>query len=163
MNTTDGLIEIISDLRRINMERMECYEGTLNREQFLQVELTEMINNKLRECRRNIEALTKLSLSFGVEFGRFGLIPGKIFLAWTEARKDWVGNFRKSVLNECSYGEAAVLEAYRTALVSDALNHCETRRILMDQKFLVQIFTEQVSRYSDFQALSLQPLMYVNY
>lgn len=163
MNTTDGLIEIISDLRRINKERLECYEGVLSKEQFLHVELTYMINNKIKECRRNIEALTKLSMSFGVEFGRFGIIPGKIFLAWIEARKEWMGNFRNSVLNECSYGEAAALEAYKTALVSDALTHFESRRILMDQKFSVQIFTDQVNRYRDLQALSVQPLMYRNY
>ncbi len=163
MNTTDGLIEIISDLRRINKERLECYEGVLSREQFLHVELTELINKKIKDCRRNIEALTKLSKSFGVEFGRFGIIPGRIFLAWAEARKDWMGKFRNSVLNECSFGEASALEAYKTALVSDALTHFESRRILMDQKFSMQIFTDQVNRYRDLQALSVQPLMYRNY
>ena len=163
MNTMDGLIEIISDLQRINKERQEYYEGMLNREHFLQDELTEMINNKINECRRNIEVLTGLSMSFGISFQSVRMVPGKIFLAWSEAKNEWRNNFRQSVLNECSYGETAALEAYRTALVSESLHHVEARRILMDQKFLLQIFTEQVNRYLDLQALSFQPLLYGNY
>ncbi len=163
MNTTDGLIEILSDMRRINKERLDCYENVLNREQVLHVQLLSMINNKISECRRNIVALTKLTMSFGVDFGELGIIPGQIFLLWSEARKECRDNFRQSVLNECSEGEAAALEAYRAALVSEVLNHFESRKLLMDQKFLLQIFMDQLNRYRDLQVLSVQPVLYSNY
>ncbi len=158
MNAIHELPQIIADLVRINKDRAEHYEGILNGGENLHHELIQMINRKINESHRNIRALNRLIKSYDIDFSGFGIAPGKIFITWSASKNERISKHGSSDLSNCSFDEEAVLEAYRTALVSEALNHVESRKMLMDQKFSLQTFANQINRYRDLQYLSYQPV-----
>lgn len=157
----EGLLEIICDLIRINKDRGDYYERLIIETEIINMELIEILKSKANDNYKNAEKLSGLIVSNAGYFCEYTVTPGKIFRVWKDAKNGGDGKDREGLLNSCECGDAATLEAYKTALNSDSLNDYASRELIMDQKYSLQTSHDSIKKYRDFQVLvHLQELVY---
>ncbi|MCW3093535.1 MAG: family four-helix-bundle protein [Ferruginibacter sp.] len=140
--------EIIGDLIRINKIRIECYYKLTVEDNESSDELKELFEYKAIKVQNNNEELLEL-LTWN---DSLPIPPGRIFLDWNKTKKMLSSENGKAVLSFCEWGEEAALEAYKSALISGALDPI-ARRVIMDQKYSLQSSHNQIKKYLDLQDL----------
>lgn len=147
------LIEVITDLIRINIDRAECFENTMRESEVLDMELIQILIDDAQKSRNNAKELIDLITVRGISFTKDIARPGKIYLLWKDAKKLLSANDRLILLYDYACGKEAALEAYRAALTSESLNDYASRNLIMDQKYSLQISQEMIKKYRDLQDL----------
>ena len=148
----DELIQVLNDLVRINNDRMEGYERAIETAKEDDIDLVGVFNRMTGESRKNKAELVEAIESVG---GRVDFTEttnsGKLYRFWMKIKESLSGNDRRSVLDDCEFGEDAAQKAYQEALESDAAMDADTRKLIIDQKTSLRNSHDIIKRLRDLQ------------
>ncbi|TMI86107.1 MAG: PA2169 family four-helix-bundle protein, partial [Bacteroidetes bacterium] len=119
MERNERTIEVLNDLIRINHDRVEGYEKAIGETDENDVDLRNIFNRMADESRKYSRELTERVQRLGGEPAGGTTASGKIYRTWMDVKSAFSRSERKSVLEECEYGEDAAQKAYDKALDPD--------------------------------------------
>lgn len=123
MEHTKETIVILNDLIEINNDRIIGYEKAIHELKDGDHDLKTLFAGMIDESRQARMALGKEVQALGgeMESGSATTNSGKIYKAWMDVKAVFTGHDRKTVLNNCEFGEDAAQKAYDAALLSEDL------------------------------------------
>ncbi len=150
MENRNASAEILNDLVQIHNDRVVGYETAMkelkDEDQGLKMLFVKMIGESQR---------LKMALATEVEVA--GLLPekgttnsGKIYRVWMDVKAIFTGKDRKTILNNCEFGEDAAQNAYKMALESGDLSEFH-RRIVKEQQAVLKVSHDEVKALRDAQ------------
>jgi len=126
--------EVINDLLRINMDRVEGYRKAANETKDKDTDLRQLFNTMADQSQAIAGELRKNLDEKGEAPVSETSIAGKLYRGWMDVKATFTGKDRKAILSSCEYGEDAAQKAYKTALEDrDALTP-DLRDLLTDQQ-----------------------------
>lgn len=146
METTEKTTEILNDLVQINNDRIEGYERALKELKDGDADLKELFSGMIRESTEYKSQL----VSAGANPDNDTTNSGKIYRVWMDVKAVFTGHDRKTVLENCEFGEDAAQKAYDTALSSDNLPS-DVRSLLSQQKQALKASHDRIKLLRDFQ------------
>lgn len=151
MKTTTETAEVLNDLIQINNDRIEGYEKARQELKDEDADLKTLFLNMIGESQKYKMALaTEVSaLGEAIETGTTN--SGKIYRAWMDVKALFTGHDRKTVLNNCEFGEDAAQNAYKMALEADDIPS-NIRELISDQKAALRVSHDEIKRLRDAQA-----------
>src|SRR6476620_7888845 len=155
METNKKVVDILNDLIRINHDRIVGYEKGIEELKDGDADLKTLFNRYIQECKQYAGELTH-------EVNRLGGTPsdgttnsGKIYRVWMDLKAVVAGHDRKTVLENCEFGEDAAQKAYDLALNNeDAHYEAPLRDIIVRQKAQLKIGHDEVKRLRDMHKAS---------
>ena len=148
----EKIVGILNDLIRINHDRVVGYEKAVEELKAEDADLKALFQRYITESREFSQELT-------VEVGRLGgdaaqgtTNSGKIYRVWMDLKSAIAGKDRKTILDNCEYGEDAAQKAYDLALNSDVELEPSLRDLIVRQKANLKTGHDEVKRLRDLQA-----------
>jgi uncharacterized protein (TIGR02284 family) len=143
---------ILNDLIRINHDRVVGYEKAIDELKPEDADLKALFQRYVTESRQYAQELTQ-------EVSRLGGNPadgttnsGKIYRVWMDLKSAISGKDRKTILDNCEFGEDAAQKAYDLALNSDVELEPSMRDLIVRQKAVLKTGHDEVKRLRDMQA-----------
>ena len=139
MENNKATIENLNDLVQINNDRIVGYENALKqieeeeiKEETTQAGLRSLFLGFIDDSRRfKMELATEIQ-TLGSDVANDTSTSGKLHRAWIDVKTAFTGHSKKSILEECEFGEDAIKKAYESALEDEDLP-AYIRDILNDQ------------------------------
>jgi uncharacterized protein (TIGR02284 family) len=113
--------EIVNDLVEINNDRIVGYQRALGEVKAGDEDLKVLFLDMVNQSQQYKQELSNIVRQLGDEPEQGTRMEGKIYRAWMDIKATFSGNSRKSVLDNCEFGEDAALRAYKTALTDEHL------------------------------------------
>jgi uncharacterized protein (TIGR02284 family) len=143
---------ILNDLIRINNDRIVGYERAIEELKDEDADLKVLFQRYITDSRQYVQELTQ-------EVSRTGGNPadgttnsGKIYRVWMDLKTAISGKDRKTILNNCEFGEDAAQKAYDMALNADVELEPSLRDLIVRQKATLKTEHDEVKRLRDLQA-----------
>lgn len=121
MENTQATVEILNDLIEINNDRIEGYQRASKDLKDGDTELKSLFTRFIGQSQGYRLALGTEVSAFGKDIETGTTTSGKIHRAWLDVKAAFTGHDTHNVLEECEFGEDAILKAYRTALEDENL------------------------------------------
>ncbi|SEN41957.1 conserved hypothetical protein [Mucilaginibacter gossypiicola] len=121
MENTQATVQILNDLIQINNDRIEGYQRASKDLQDGDTELKSLFTRLIGQSQGYKLALGTEVSAFGKDIETGTTTSGKIHRAWLDVKAAFTGHDTHNVLEECEFGEDAILKAYRTALEDENL------------------------------------------
>ncbi|MEO3406081.1 PA2169 family four-helix-bundle protein [Mucilaginibacter sp. CAU 1740] len=121
MENTQATVEILNDLVQINNDRIEGYQRASKDLKDEHTELRAVFNRLIAQSQNFKLALGTEVSAFGKDIETSTTTSGKIHRAWLDVKAAFTGHDAHDILEECEFGEDAILKAYRTALQDENL------------------------------------------
>ncbi|HEV8283923.1 MAG TPA: PA2169 family four-helix-bundle protein [Chitinophagaceae bacterium] len=151
MERNERTIEVLNDLIRINNDRVEGYEKAVRETDEDDVDLRNIFNRMADESRNYARELTDQVQRLGGEPAAGTTASGKIYRTWMDIKSAFSRSERKSVLEECEYGEDAAQRAYEKALDPDNNLPSDVRTLVQDEKTSLRSSHDTIKNYRDMQ------------
>ena len=151
MEKNERAIEVLNDLIRINNDRIEGYEKAINKTDETDVDLRTMFSRMAQESRRYASELTTQVRALGGDPASGTTASGKIYRVWMDVKSGLSSSERKSVLEECEFGEDAAQKAYEKALAPDNDLPVDIRALIQDEKTNLKNSHDTIRNYRDRQ------------
>jgi len=151
METNENAVEVLNDLIEINNDRIEGYERAIEETEMNDSDLKVIFEQMATESRQYKQALRDLVVSLGGDAETGTTASGKIYRAWMDVKATFTGNSRKSILENCEFGEDAAQKAYRTALQDEDLP-ASLRELVMRQQQALKLSHDKIKMMRDQQA-----------
>ncbi|MEH3113606.1 PA2169 family four-helix-bundle protein [Pedobacter terrae] len=151
MKTTTETAEVLNDLIQINNDRIEGYEKARQELKDEDADLRTLFLNMISESQKYKMALATEVSALGEDIETGTTNSGKIYRAWMDVKALFTGHDRKTVLNNCEFGEDAAQNAYKMALESDDIPS-NIRELISDQKAALRQSHDEIKRLRDAQA-----------
>lgn len=151
MQQQEILAEVLSDLVKINNDRVEGYEQSI--EATDDVDLKALFQRMIDDSRRYASQLYDELVALG-EQRRFGTTAaGKLYRTWMDIKTAFTGHDRHAILSFCEYGEDAAQRAYSTALRSDIAMPYRIRELIANQQKALRNDHDIIKTYRDVQRI----------
>jgi uncharacterized protein (TIGR02284 family) len=121
MENTQATVQILNDLIEINNDRIEGYQRASKDLKDGDTELKSLFTRFIGQSQGYKLALGTEVSAFGKDIETGTTTSGKIHRAWLDVKAAFTGHDTHNVLEECEFGEDAILKAYRTALEDENL------------------------------------------
>jgi uncharacterized protein (TIGR02284 family) len=148
MSNQTANYETLNDLIEINNDRIVGYEKAIEELHPEDSDLKSLFAQMIVESQ-------KLKMELATEVQRYGsdietgtTNSGKIYRAWMDVKAIFTGHDRKTVLNNCEFGEDAAQKAYKTALEMDNLSE-DVRAIITKQKAQLRVSHDEIKALRD--------------
>ncbi|WP_428331678.1 PA2169 family four-helix-bundle protein [Mucilaginibacter sp.] len=143
METTELKTELLNDLIEINNDRINGYEKAIKELSPADEDLKGLFVSMISESHQyKMELATEVAASGAdIETGTTG--SGKIYRAWMNLKAVFTGHDRKSILENCHFGEDAAQKAYISALEEEGLP-TYLREIIADQQAQLKISHDRI-------------------
>ncbi|MCX2474351.1 PA2169 family four-helix-bundle protein [Pedobacter sp. MC2016-05] len=151
MKTTTATAEVLNDLIEINNDRIEGYEKARTELKDSDADLKSLFLSMIEESQKYKMALATEVAAFGEDIETGTTNSGKIYRAWMDVKALFTGHDRKTVLNNCEFGEDAAQNAYKMALEEEDLP-ANIRELISDQKAALRVSHDEIKRLRDSQA-----------
>ncbi|WP_293784124.1 PA2169 family four-helix-bundle protein [uncultured Pedobacter sp.] len=151
MKTTTETAEVLNDLIQINNDRIEGYEKARQELKDEDADLRTLFLNMISESQKYKMALATEVSALGEDIETGTTNSGKIYRAWMDVKALFTGHDRKTVLNNCEFGEDAAQNAYKMALEADDIPS-NIRELISDQKAALRQSHDEIKRLRDAQA-----------
>ena len=142
---------IINDLIRINHDRVVGYEKAIDELKDEDADLKALFQRYITESRQYAQELTTEVTRLGGDPADGTTNSGKIYRVWMDLKAAITGKDRKTILNNCEFGEDAAQKAYDTALNADEDFEPSVRELLVRQKATLKAGHDEVKRLRDLQ------------
>lgn len=149
MEHNEKVVGIINDLIRINHDRVVGYEKAIDELKGDDADLKTLFSRYVQESREFARELTH-------EVSRLGANPadgttnsGKIYRVWMDLKAAIAGKDRKTILDNCEFGEDAAQKAYDMALNADTELEAPLREMIVRQKAQLKVGHDEVKRLRD--------------
>jgi uncharacterized protein (TIGR02284 family) len=140
--------EILNDLIQINNDRIEGYEKALKELQPEDSDLKALFVRMIGESHKYKLTLATEVEVLGADADTGTTNSGKIYRTWMDVKAIFTGHDRKTVLNNCEFGEDAAQKAYKTALEEEDLSEY-LRTIISDQKAQLRVSHDEIKGLRD--------------
>jgi uncharacterized protein (TIGR02284 family) len=151
MEKKEKVIGILNDLIRINHDRIVGYEKGIDELKDEDADLLTLFQRYTHESRQFVNELTHEVTRLGGDPADGTTNSGKIYRVWMDLKAVVTGHDRKTVLNNCEFGEDAAQKAYDMALNSDTELEAPLRELIVKQKALLKVGHDEVKRLRDLQ------------
>lgn len=148
METRTENAEILNDLIQINNDRVAGYEKAMAELKTEDSDLKTLFVKMIGESHTHKMALATEVQSFGEEIETGTTNAGKIYRAWMDVRAVFSGHDRKTVLNNCEFGEDAAQKAYKMALDEEGLAS-NLRDLITAQKAALRVSHDEIKMLRD--------------
>ena len=149
MERNERTIEVLNDLIRINNDRVEGYEKAIRETNDNDVDLRNIFNRMANESRKYSRELTERVQRLGGEPAGGTTASGKIYRTWMDVKSAFSRSERKSVLEECEYGEDAAQRAYEKALDVDNDLPADVLSLITEEKANLRNAHDTIRNYRD--------------
>ena len=146
MENRDKVVSLINDLIEINNDRIVGYEKAID-------ELKDDISDLRMLFQRYIQESRQYKQELVHEVKRLGGNPadgttnsGKIYRVWMDLKSVVTGHDRKTVLENCEFGEDAAQKAYDMALNNELELETSLRDLLVRQKTQLRVGHDEVKK-----------------
>ena len=148
MITTDTTTETLNDLVAIHNDRIEGYETALKELDDKNPDLRSVFLSMIDESRKmKMNLGNEIQVDGGtIESGTTTM--GKIYRTWMDVKATFSGHSRKSVLENCEFGEDAAQNAYDSALEEDDLPK-HIRTMLSEQQSILKTSHDEIKSLRD--------------
>ena len=152
MVSNEKVTGLLNDLIEINNDRVVGYEKAIDELKSEDADLGTLFQRYIAESRQYAQELTH-------EITRLGGTPttgttnsGKIYRVWMDLKAVVTGHDRKTVLENCEFGEDAAQKAYDMALNSDDTQlDTPLRDLIVRQKAQLRVGHDEVKRLRDLE------------
>lgn len=148
----DKVIGILNDLIRINHDRVVGYEKAVDELKSEDADLAMLFQRYITESRQYGQELTAEVTRLGGDPADGTTNSGKVYRVWMDLKAAVTGHDRKTVLDNCEFGEDAAQKAYDTALNTDVDLEPSIRDLIVSQKATLKAGHDEVKRLRDMHA-----------
>jgi uncharacterized protein (TIGR02284 family) len=145
----DKIISVLNDLIRINHDRVEGYEKANDELKDTDADLRTLFSRYISESRQCASELTSEVSRLGGDPADGTTNSGKIYRVWMDLKAAITGKDRKTILENCEFGEDAAQKAYDMALNSDTELEPTLRDLIVRQKTQLKAGHDEVKRLRD--------------
>jgi uncharacterized protein (TIGR02284 family) len=149
---SEALAEVLNDLVRINNDRIAGYERAISEAKDLDVDLKTIFEGMIKESEGYKAELVAQLQASGADIAEDSTLSGKIYRAWMDVKATFTGSSRKTILENCEFGEDAWRRAYEAALSSDAEMGAEVRQLITSQYNQEKESHDLIKKYRDAHA-----------
>ncbi|AYL96061.1 PA2169 family four-helix-bundle protein [Mucilaginibacter celer] len=121
MENTQATVQILNDLIQINNDRIEGYQRASKDLGDGDADLKSLFTRLIGQSQGYKLALGTEVSAFGKDIETDTTTGGKLHRLWLDLKAAFTGHDTHNVLEECEFGEDAILKAYRTALEDEHL------------------------------------------
>lgn len=150
METRTANAEILNDLVQINNDRIKGYEKAIEELKSEDADLKTLFVKMIGESHKYKMALATEVQALGEEIEEGTTNSGKIYRAWMDVKAVFTGHDRKTVLNNCEFGEDAAQKAYKMALAEEGLS-ADLRALVTEQKANLRVSHDEIKALRDSQ------------
>jgi uncharacterized protein (TIGR02284 family) len=150
METRTVNAEILNDLIQINNDRVAGYEKAIEELKSEDADLKTLFVKMIGESHKHKMALATEVQALGEEAESGTTNSGKIYRAWMDVKAIFSGHDRKTVLNNCEFGEDAAQKAYKMALEEEGLS-ADLRSLITEQKADLRVSHDEIKALRDAQ------------
>ena len=147
----EKVIMILNDLIRINHDRVVGYEKAVDELKPEDADLKSLFQRYITESRQFAQELTTEVTRLGGDPAEGTTNSGKIYRVWMDLKAAITGKDRKTVLDNCEFGEDAAQKAYDMALNADVELEPSLRDLIVRQKATLKVGHDEVKRLRDLQ------------
>lgn len=151
MQLNEKLLEALSDLVRINQDRVEGYKRAIELTE--DTDLKALFQRMSDESRTYIDQLNNVLLESGGDVGQGSSISGKIYRTWMGVKATFSGHDRQSILSACEYAEDAAQRTYEDVLRSSIPMPYSIRELVANQKGALRSSHDTVKTYRDLEKI----------
>ncbi|HUC81182.1 MAG TPA: PA2169 family four-helix-bundle protein [Flavisolibacter sp.] len=148
----DKIANILNDLIRINHDRVVGYEKAIEELKDEDADLKTLFQRYITESRQYAQELTQEVSRLGSNPAEGTTNSGKIYRVWMDLKAAISGKDRKTILDNCEFGEDAAQKAYDLALNSDVELEPSMRDLIVRQKATLKVGHDEVKRLRDLHA-----------
>lgn len=143
--------EVINDLLRINLDRVEGYEKAASQTRDEDQDLRRIFQAMANQSQEFAGELRKHVYQDGGQPENNTTTAGKLYRTWMDLKIAFTGKDRKAILSSCEFGEDAALKAYRTALKDPDMSSPDLRMVLTEQETKLRAAHDQIKQLRDQQ------------
>jgi uncharacterized protein (TIGR02284 family) len=148
MENTKATIETLNDLIQINNDRIEGYERAIKDLKDEDADLKQLFADMVGDSHKfKMEIATEVAV-LGKDIETGTSTSGALHRTWLDVKAAFSGHSKKSVLEECEFGEDAIKKAYETALAQDTLP-AYIREVLTKQQGVLSAAHDKVKALRD--------------
>jgi len=148
MENTSVNKEILNDLIEINNDRVVGYQKAIDELKEEDSDLKTVFVEMIGQSHTHKAALAQEVQVLGADAETGTTASGKIYRAWMDVKAVFTGHDRKTVLNNCEFGEDAAQKAYKTALETEGLS-ADLRSLITEQKADLRTSHDKVKALRD--------------
>jgi uncharacterized protein (TIGR02284 family) len=148
----EKVTNILNDLIRINHDRVVGYEKAIEELKADDADLKTLFQRYITESRQYAHELTQEVSRVGGDPAEGTTNSGKIYRVWMDLKAAIAGKDRKTILDNCEFGEDAAQKAYDLALNADTDMEPSLRDLIVRQKATLKTGHDEVKRLRDLQA-----------
>jgi uncharacterized protein (TIGR02284 family) len=150
MERNEKIVDILNDLIRINHDRIVGYEKGIEELKDGDADLKTLFARYIQESRQYADELTHEVTRLGGNPADGTTNSGKIYRVWMDLKAVVTGSDRKTVLENCEFGEDAAQKAYDMALNTDDVTYeAPLRDLIVRQKAQLKVGHDEVKRLRD--------------
>ena len=151
METRTVNAEILNDLIQINNDRVAGYEKAIEELRAEDADLKTLFVKMIGESHRHKMALGTEVQALGEEIETGTTNSGKIYRAWMDVKAVFTGHDRKTILNNCEFGEDAAQKAYKMAIAEEGVS-ANLKELITTQKAELRVSHDEIKALRDAQA-----------
>lgn len=150
MQLNEKLQETLSDLVRINQDRVEGYKKAIALTD--DTDLKALFQRMADESHTYIDQLNSVLLDGGGDVGGSS-VYGKLYRTWMDVKATFSGRDRQALLSSCEYAEDAAQRTYEDVLRSTIPMPYSVRELIANQKGALRGSHETVRTYRDLEKI----------
>ena len=148
MKTNNETAEILNDLVQINNDRIEGYQTAIDNLKSEDSDLKPLFVSLIGESQQCKQALSKELNLLQEDTEEGTTTSGALYRAWMDVKAVFTGHNRKSILENCEYGEDAAQKAYKDAAKEEGLP-MHLRELILEQKATLRQSHDKIKQLRD--------------
>ena len=148
MKTNNETAEILNDLVQINNDRIEGYQTAIDNLKSEDNDLKPLFVSLIGESQQCKQALSKELNLLQEDTEEGTTTSGALYRAWMDVKAVFTGHNRKSILENCEYGEDAAQKAYKDAAKEEGLP-MHLRELILEQKATLRQSHDKIKQLRD--------------
>ncbi|WP_374950825.1 PA2169 family four-helix-bundle protein [Mucilaginibacter sp.] len=148
MNKNEATIETLNDLIQINNDRILGFENALKELKDQDGSLRTLFTGLIGDSQNFKMALATEVAALGHDIATGTSTSGKLHRTWLDVKAAFSSHSKKSILEECEFGEDAINDAYKKA-IADEDTVAYIKDILVEQQTALQQAHDQVKALRD--------------
>jgi uncharacterized protein (TIGR02284 family) len=160
---TDRLIVLLSDLSRINADRVNCYQNLAEKLTRHDADLKELFTAIANESKIFEQQLQEKIHLYARHRSNRAKEQGMVYNAWVALNIKLIGTDRDNILSYCEYHEELVQHAYKTATsISFNAMQKEIHVLLLQHQSALKKTYELINRILQKQIYSVSYFAHAN-
>jgi uncharacterized protein (TIGR02284 family) len=151
MNNNNEVAEVLNDLVQINNDRIEGYQKAIENLKPEDMDLKAIFVSMIGESQKCKAELSNELNGLKADMEQSTTTSGKLYRAWMDVKAVFTGHDRKSVLENCEFGEDAAQKAYKEAAETDGIP-AFIKDLVLEQKRTLRQSHDKIKLLRDSQA-----------